>query len=89
MQKARPCFSARIWFGRILRQLRVQGRIFLNRFSAYMLVRARYKGTPRGAKRFKFVFAAFPFAHRFPVAVCRSIWYAVATEYRRKPLCAK
>ena len=91
MQKARPCFSARIWFGRILRQQRVQGRgrTFLNRFSAYMLLRARYKGTPRGAKRFKFVFAAFPFAHRFPVAVCRSNWYAVAAEYRRKPLCAK
>ena len=61
MQKARPCFSARIWFGRILRQQRVQGRgrTFLNRFSAYMLVRARYKGTPRGAKRFKFVLRLF------------------------------
>ena len=84
MQKARLCFPARIWLERVLRQQRVQGRTFLNRFSAYMLVRARYKGTPRGAKRFKFVFAAFPFAHRFPVAVCRSIWYAVATKYRRE-----
>ena len=84
MQKARLCFPARIWLERVLRQQRVQGRTFPNRFSAYMLVRARYKGTPRGAKRFKFVFAAFPFAHRFPVAVCRAIWYAVATEYRRE-----
>lgn len=59
MQKARLCFPARIWLERVLRQQRVQGRTFLNRFSAYMLVRARYKGTPRGAKRFKFVLRLF------------------------------